>query len=290
MLLNAVLSLSRCSIKILLAILLFLLMHFPSVALATPVCDDTNIGSKIIVLPGASISPGVDQSSLAPVYSGTFGGLFSNNYFNCHVTSGDHNQYEFYVFLEPLSSYGSSYYFNIGMLDYYNVVALNAPAFGVGLSTQYASPPGMAVNTINKVEFSEIGQIQPMLTGRYMISLVNGSLLQPGVLAGSDLPSFGIYGIIYKSDGTPYDGKKIVMGSVSFSGSVNIIPFTCQTPDVAVPMGNYKTTDFTGVGSTSPWVDFNIELDNCPGSYPGYYTYKNQMNVLINPVYGNPTP
>ncbi len=80
------------------------------------------------------------------------------------------------------------------------------------------------------------------------------------------------------------------MGSVSFSGSVNVIPFTCQTPDVVVPMGNYKTTDFTGVGSTSQWVDFNIELDNCPGNYPGYFQAKNQMSLLVNPVYGNPTP
>ncbi len=173
---------------------------------------------------------------------------------------------------------------------------MNAPAFGVGFTNSLSSPPGMAVTTVHYVTISgpagssAIGNGSGIGTGIYYIALVNGSLLQPGVLSGSDLPTFGIYGMIYKSDGTLYDGKKITMGSVSFSGSVNVIPFTCQTPDVVVPMGKYKTTDFTGVGSTSQWVDFNIELDNCPGNYPGYFQAKNQMSVLINPVYGNPTP
>lgn len=290
MLLNAVGFLSRSSRRMLLAISLFIMMHFPSVALAAPVCDDTNIGHREIVLPGGSISPGVDHSSFVPVYTGGFLSINLANYYNCHVTSGDSSSYDMFVFLEPLNSYGNSYSFNSGAMRYYSVVAMNAPAFGVGLSTALASPPGMAVNTVDKVWFDSSYQIHGSYKGAYIISLVNGSLLQPGVLSGSDLPTFGIYGMIFKSDGTPYDGKKITMGSVSFSGSVNVIPFTCQTPDVVVPMGKYKTTDFTGVGSTSQWVDFNIELGNCPGNYPGYYTYKNQMSVLINPVYGNPTP
>lgn len=289
MLLNAVGFLSRSSIKMLLAILMFIMVHFPSVALAAPVCDDTNIGHIEIVLPG-SISPGVDLPPLTPVIY-NYANLV-NNYdtYNCHVTSGDQEVYFLYVFLEPLSSYGSSYFLNSGTSGFYSVVALNAPAFGVGFMNPLASPPGMAVTTINKVIISDTGVTAGYALGAYSIVLVNNSLLQPGFLSGNDLPTFGIYGMIYKNNGTPYNGKKITMGSVSFSGSVNIIPFTCQTPDVAVPKGNYKTTDFTGVGSTSQWVDFNIELDNCPGNYPGYFQAKNQMSLLINPVYGNPTP
>ncbi len=292
MLLNAVGFLSRSSMKTLLAIFLIILAHFPSVALAAPVCDDTNIGHKEIILPGGSISPGVDLSPATPLLGPSFnltGQLTTNNY-KCHTTSGDHNQYDLYVFLEPLSSYGSSYNISFGSKIAYSVVAMNAPAFGVGFTHALNSPPGMAVTTIHIVGFNDLGVGDASGSGMYAISLVNGSLLQPGALSGSDLPTFGIYGMIYKSDRTPYDGKKILMGSLSFRGSLNIIPFTCQTPDVVVPMGKYKTTDFTGVGSTSQWVDFNIELDNCPGNYPGYNPSKNQMSLLINPVYGNPTP
>ncbi len=293
MLLNAVGFLSRSSMRMLLAISLFIMAHFPSVALAAPVCDNMNIGHRELVLPGGSISPGVDLSAATLLLGLSFstGQLTTNNY-KCHTTSGDHNDYELYVFVEPLSSYGSSYNINFGTKIAYSVVAMNAPAFGVGFVHALDSPPGMAVTTIHIVGFDEAGSAGAGNTGggTSYITLANGSLLQPGALSGSDLPTFGIYGIIYKYDGTPFDGKKILMGSLSFRGSLNIIPFTCQTPDVAVPMGKYKTTDFTGVGSTSQWVDFNIELDNCPGNYPAYFQAKNQMSLLINPVYGNPTP
>ena len=102
MLLNAVGFLSRSSIKMLLAILMFIMVHFPSVALAAPVCDDTNIGHIEIVLPG-SISPGVDLPPLTPVIY-NYANLV-NNYdtYNCHVTSGDQEVYFLYGFLEPLS-------------------------------------------------------------------------------------------------------------------------------------------------------------------------------------------
>lgn len=289
MLLNAVWFLSRSSMRMLLAILLFILAHFPSVGLAAPVCDSMNTGHKEIVLPGGSISPGVDLSSLTPVIASYYS-ISSNDTYQCHVTSGDSETYTLYVFLEPLSSYGSSYNLNIGTRTVYSIVAMNSPAFGVGFANALNAPPGMAVTIVHQVTMNSTSSNFGHGTGIYYIALVNGSLLQPGVLSGSDLPTFGIYGMFYKSNGTPYDGKKITMGSVSFSGSVNIIPFTCQTPDVVVPMGKYKTTDFTGVGSTSHWVDFNIELDNCPGNYPGYFQGKNQMSLFINPVYGNPTP
>ncbi|HCA7078711.1 TPA: type 1 fimbrial protein [Citrobacter sedlakii] len=278
----------------LLAILLFITVNYPSVGLAAPVCDDTNIGPRELVLPGGDVSPGVDLTTPTIILSQ---GIFSDlvlgqmpNYYNCHVTSGDSEIYKLYIFLEPLTSYGSSYALNIGR-PAYGVIAMNAPAFGVGFASGFPLPPGIIAPSFLIVTFGDT--ILPgLLTGGgyYYISLVNGSLLQPGILSGRDLPTFGIYGIIYKNDGTPYDGKKILMGSLSFSGSLNVIPFTCQTPDVVVPMGNYKTTDFTGVGSTSQWVDFNIELDNCPGNYPGYFQAKNQMSLLVNPVYGNPTP
>ena len=99
MLLNAVGFLSRSSMRMLLAISLFIMMHFPSVALAAPVCDDTNIGHREIVLPGGSISPGVDHSSFVPVYTGGFLSINLANYYNCHVTSGDSSSYDMFVFL-----------------------------------------------------------------------------------------------------------------------------------------------------------------------------------------------
>lgn len=300
MLLNALLFLSRSSMKMLLVILLFIMVKFPSPVHAAPVCDNTNIGTREVVLPAnrSSLSPGMDLSTptsllTISVSGSTLLGTSGSNPFNCHSTSGDFENYKMYVFIEPLSAYGNSYQFTIGY-PVYSVIATNAPALGVGFNSA-VTVPGMAVPTYFISSWQQdsaggLGESKIEPSGYIHISLANASLLQPGVVMGSALPVFGIYGIIYKNDGTPYDGKKKSMGTVHFSGALDIIPFTCQTPDVIVPMGKYKTTDFTGVGSTSQWVDFNIELDNCPGNYPGYFQAKNQMSLLINSVYGNPTP
>lgn len=46
---------------------------------------------------------------------------------------------------------------------------------------------------------------------------------------------------------------------------VAIVPMTCNTPDVTVPMGNFVAADFPTVGSLSPRpVGFNVSLLNCP--------------------------
>lgn len=46
---------------------------------------------------------------------------------------------------------------------------------------------------------------------------------------------------------------------------VQIIPLTCTTPDVNVPMGTFKTTDFPSVGSLSPNpANFTVQFLNCP--------------------------
>lgn len=50
------------------------------------------------------------------------------------------------------------------------------------------------------------------------------------------------------------------------SGSVNVVAGTCQTPDVTVPMGEHSIAEST----TTEWVDFNINLLNCPPMYGRY--------------------
>lgn len=50
------------------------------------------------------------------------------------------------------------------------------------------------------------------------------------------------------------------------NGSVNVVAGTCQTPDVTVPMGVHSIHDST----TTEWVNFNINLLNCPPMYGRY--------------------
>lgn len=52
----------------------------------------------------------------------------------------------------------------------------------------------------------------------------------------------------------------------NISGGVNVVAGTCQTPDVTVPMGEHSIAQST----TTEWVDFNINLLNCPPMYGRY--------------------
>lgn len=90
------------------------------------------------------------------------------------------------------------------------------------------------------------------------------------------------------------------------SGSINVVSGTCQTPDVNVEMGTHKVAENMRY---TPWVDFAIELNNCPPMF-GFYTVQNNaslpsstwkgddnivigaltantIKVLLTPVYGN---
>lgn len=52
--------------------------------------------------------------------------------------------------------------------------------------------------------------------------------------------------------------------TISLTGSATFSVSACQTPDVVVPMGNRFRSEFTGVGSGSTPVGFNIQLNSCP--------------------------
>lgn len=54
---------------------------------------------------------------------------------------------------------------------------------------------------------------------------------------------------------------------LTISGSVNVLAGTCQTPDVNVPMGTHSINRQT---QTTEWVNFNLQLNNCPPMYGRY--------------------
>lgn len=39
---------------------------------------------------------------------------------------------------------------------------------------------------------------------------------------------------------------------------------SCQTPDLSVQLGSHKASAFSGRGSTTPAVNFNVAIKNCP--------------------------
>lgn len=66
------------------------------------------------------------------------------------------------------------------------------------------------------------------------------------------------------------DSAAYQSAEVGIRGDINVVGLTCRASDVTVPMGRHKTSVFTGKGSTTPSVNFLIQLTGCPG-FPGYY-------------------
>ncbi|MHA1092219.1 fimbrial protein [Enterobacter kobei] len=104
--------------------------------------------------------------------------------------------------------------------------------------------------------------------GVFDVSLIKTGPIDSGSLVnGISIPT----AIMYAGEESGYTGLPIRTWTVNFSGSIQFITQTCQTPDVNVEMGSYGVRQyFRGVGSTTPWVDSSIRLENCP-TFTGYH-------------------
>lgn len=93
------------------------------------------------------------------------------------------------------------------------------------------------------------------------VSLIKTGPVSAGTVNGANFPSIARDLI---SDTT------LQAIRVNFVGSINIVSRTCSTPDVSVPMGTHIVNEFSGKNTFTPWIDFNIALNNCP-AFNGYY-------------------
>ncbi|SNY69700.1 Fimbrial protein [Enterobacter sp. CC120223-11] len=79
-----------------------------------------------------------------------------------------------------------------------------------------------------------------------------------------------------------YTGLPVHLASISYTGTIQFITRTCTTSDVNVSMGTHEIADkFTGVGSTTDWVDSSIILQDCP-SFSGYHSLDSAQSVTGN--------
>lgn len=142
-----------------------------------------------------------------------------------------------------------------------SVYATSVPGIGVvGWRNQQGTPvqtdtlsnsqPGdTLLSTGFALSFIKIGDIAP---GEVLLSLTPTMTL--------DVPSL-----------PGYSGFPINLGKVSFNGILHVVSQTCQTPDVNVDLGQREIRQyFKGIGSTTPWIDSSIVLQDCPKFYGTY--------------------
>jgi major type 1 subunit fimbrin (pilin) len=115
---------------------------------------------------------------------------------------------------------------------------------------------------------------------------VQVALVKTGTVSAQGVVSGGIVATAYPAGGygTPYTDSFAIT-------PVTIVPMTCTTPDVNVPMGTFKTTDLPSIGSLSPGsaAPVNIELRDCPGGTAVPGTQAGQIHTIqyrIDPTAG----
>lgn len=103
---------------------------------------------------------------------------------------------------------------------------------------------------------SNIAGTYPVRVSDLTISLVKVGPVTPGTVSGTNLPQVRIA----VDDGS----GPLQLAILDFTGGATISAPTCLTRDVAVTLGQHGMSEFTGVGSTTSWVDFSIPLFGCP--------------------------
>lgn len=125
------------------------------------------------------------------------------------------------------------------------------------------------------------GSYEPPLGTRTLyVTLIKTGTIAPGnyTLNASSLPTASI-SITNPISHAATAGLPIKVYTIQFQGQLNISTQTCTTPDVDVYLGKFeKSQYFTGINSTTPWIDSSIKLTNCPTFY-GFYNAAN--NTLM---------
>lgn len=220
--------------------------------------DNNPVGNRGVVvtmpLSGGSLTVGRDVPMGAEVYRQTFFPATSINV-TCNAITPYAIERNFFTSTPlPLASWSGSPYagkvYESGVAGIGIVVTHGADAVPYDWNwMNCSSNPGIC--SIN---------LGPSTTS-FTVLFIKIGPVSAGVVNGNNIPSAARDLV---SDNT------ISPVRVNFSGSVNIVSRTCFTPDVSVPMGSHKLSEFAGKNTFTPWQDFSIALNNCP-AFNGYY-------------------
>ncbi len=164
------------------------------------------------------------------------------------------------------------------------VYQTNIPGIGVAIS-RYNNRAPATLGTLGyrdeDIEIGSLGGIVNFSGATRFISLIKIGPLTPGSysLSAASLPTASD-NMVNSRVGAAIQGLPIQLNRVTFQGNLTISTQTCTTPDVNVDMGSYDIRDsFTGINSTTPWIDASISLTNCP-TFHGFYNQTNTMLMM----------
>lgn len=275
---------------------LFKVVHYILITLCGVGCFIcSHVQASILCTPGTSrtenlqitpmnISAGPDLPLGTIIYRGVRFETDGSNLINCSTTSpgGDTGILNLELGIDlapyPLSSWSGSPYAG-------KVYTTNIP--GIGVVVGYDDN---AVTTMSPYRLgSYLIKLEPGapelilgLAAKFDLSLIKIGSTPPGnyTINASTFPTAKLF---FTGSANVY-GLPVTVRRINYSGTLTVSAQTCTTPDVNVPLGVHDASELSGGNNTTSWVEFNINLVNCP-EFRGYYPGSNPVNLTAG-LYG----
>lgn len=274
-------------------ILYFFLLNFLLIPYSYSAC--TWVNSKPVtsmnVLGGGSVTISNDMEDGTQLYVlrnfYSYGNVFDE--VNCTSAGKIVANWFFSQTPYPLSSYGNGAYAG-------KVYETGLPGVGVyvdpGMGRNFSNgfvPAEVPAYAVANTEGICVSGTSCYVIGQQKMSdlyLIKTGTISPGIIRGENLPCIKMN---YTLTGEkPDDSKNLVINSC-FTGVINVVVPTCQTPtNVDVELGRFDVNIFKGKGDVTPWVNSSIQLTGCP-VFHGYHDrqYYFWDGSAENSSYGN---
>lgn len=234
---------------------------FVSLAATAGTCElhsSNPLGNQPIVatmpLVGGNLTVGRDQPLGSEIYRQTFNATTGTRFHCLNLTTTILERNSFTATPLPLASWTGSPHGG-------KVYQSGVPGIGVAISFRGDTLPyNWNMHNCDSMMSDCDLLLYPWLMS-FVVSLIKVGEVSPGTVNGANFPSIS---------------RDLVTDNVlttirlNFSGSLNIVSRTCQTPDINVPMGTHMLKEFSGKNTFTQWKDFSIALNNCP-AFNGFY-------------------
>ena len=148
------------------------------------------------------------------------------------------------------------------------VYATNVPGIGIQaywLNTN-AQNPGYGgspshLMTSPRSNQGNVGATTFTPVSRFWVRLIKTGKASSGTVSFANPLAAAWYGG-FLSNAVTFTNTNIIVNSV-----------TCTTPSVTLDLGTYPSTSLPSVGSVTPGVNFNVNLNNCPGDTTVSYMF-----------------